>query len=63
MEGFRVHGLMYRGRNSFDALPGFEGLAEGNNSPRLRLKIQELPQSCSFSKEKNIFKFRNLTKV
>jgi hypothetical protein len=62
MEGFRLQGLMYRLRNSFDALPGFEGLAEGN-SPRLRLKIQEWPQSCSFSNGKNIFKFRNLTKV
>jgi hypothetical protein len=52
---------MYRVMNSFEALPGFEGLAQGE---RLMLgpEIQGVPKSCSFSIE-NISKFRNITEV
>jgi len=49
-------------RNSFEALRGFEGLAEGE---RLMLgpEIQGVPKSCSFISIKNIFKFTNITEV
>jgi len=53
---------MYRVRNSFEAVPGFEGLAEGE---RLIFgpQIQGVPNSCSFISIKNISKFRNITEV
>jgi hypothetical protein len=58
----RVEYVIYRVINPVNCLPGFEGLAKGDNR-RLGLRIREDPQWSSFYNVMIILKFRNPAKV